>query len=193
MVTAVILAAGASTRMGTQKLLLRFGDEPLVRRVARQICEVGFDDVLVVVGHEYTAVVEALKGLPLRHAVNADYAAGMGTSFRAAIEHVEGDAALFALADQPLVTSREYRMLLDIYLQESPPIVSVRYGEVMAPPHLFTREFFPELAALEHGARPVLHRHAERARVVHFPAELLLDVDTPEDYELAKSRLSAGL
>ena len=76
MVTAVILAAGASTRMGTQKLLLQFGNEPLIRRVARQICEVGFDDVLVVVGHEYTAVVEALKGLPLRHAVNADYARG---------------------------------------------------------------------------------------------------------------------
>jgi molybdenum cofactor cytidylyltransferase len=193
MVTAVILAAGASTRMGTQKLLLRFGNEPLIRRVARQICEVGFDDVLIVVGHEYTAVVEALKGLPLRHAVNADYARGMGSSFRTAIENLDGDAALFALADQPLVTSREYRMLLDLYLKESPPIISVRYGDVMAPPHLLTREFFPELASLEHGARPVLQRHAERTRVLHFPHELLLDVDTPEDYELARSRLSADL
>jgi molybdenum cofactor cytidylyltransferase len=193
MVTAVILAAGASTRMGTQKLLLPFGDEPLVRRIARQICDVGFDDVLVVVGHAHTEVVEALKGLPVRHAVNADYASGMGSSFRTAIEHLDGDAALFALADQPLVTTREYRMLLDLYRQEAPPIVSVRYGEVMAPPHLFTREFFPELSSLEHGARPVLQRHAGKARVLHFPPDLLLDVDTPEDYELAKSRLSAGL
>jgi len=193
MVTAVILAAGASTRMGTQKLLLQFGNEPLIRRVARQICEVGFDDVLVVVGHEYTAVVAALKGLPLRHAVNADYARGMGTSFRTAIENLDSEAALFALADQPLVTSREYRMFLDIYLQQAPPIVSVRYGEVMAPPHLFTREFFPELASLEHGARPILKRHAARTHVLHFPPEMLLDVDTPEDYELAKSRLSLDL
>lgn len=193
MVTAVILAAGASTRMGTQKLLLRFGDEPLVRRVARQICEVGFDDVLVVVGHEYSEVVAALKGLPLGHAVNPDYARGMGTSFRTAIENLDADAALFALADQPLLTSRDYRMLLDAYLEDTPPIVSVRYGEVTAPPHLFTREFFPELASLEHGARPVLLRHADRTRVLGFPPELLLDVDTPDDYELAKSRLSAGL
>jgi molybdenum cofactor cytidylyltransferase len=193
MVTAVILAAGASTRMGTQKLLLPFGNEPLVRRIARQIGEVGFDDVLVVVGHAHKEVVEALNGLPLRHAVNADYARGMGTSFRTAIEHLDSDAALFALADQPLLTSREYRMMLDVYLKDAPPIISVRYGEVMAPPHLFTREFYPELAGLEHGARPILLRHAGRTRVLHFSPELLLDVDTPEDYELAKSRLSAGL
>jgi molybdenum cofactor cytidylyltransferase len=190
MVTAVILAAGASTRMGTQKLLLPFGNEPLVRRAARQVCGAGFDDVLVVVGHEHKQVVAALEGLPVRHSVNKEYAAGMGTSFRTAVSDLDSEAALFALADQPLVSTREYRMVLDAYMKESPAIVSVRYGDVMAPPHLFTREFFHELAQLEHGARPVLQRHADRALVLHFPPELLLDIDTPEDYELARSRLS---
>lgn len=191
MVTAVILAAGASTRMGTQKLLLPFGNEPLVRRIARQVCDVGFDDVLVVVGYEHEKVVAALEGLPLRHVVNKDYAAGMGTSFRTAVSDLDSDAALFALADQPLVSTTEYRMVLDAYVRESPAIVSVRYGDVMAPPHLFTREFFPELAQLVHGARSLLQRHAGRALVLHFPPELLLDIDTPEDYELARIRLSA--
>ena len=50
MISAVILAAGASTRMGTQKLLLPLGGEPLVRRTVRQVCDAGFDDVLVVLG-----------------------------------------------------------------------------------------------------------------------------------------------
>jgi molybdenum cofactor cytidylyltransferase len=99
---------------------------------------------------------------------------------------------MFALADQPFVTANEYRMVLDTYRQQAAAIVSVRYGEVMAPPHLFEREFFPELAQLQHGARPVLHRHVERSVIVRFPADLLVDIDTPEDYELAKSRLSAG-
>jgi molybdenum cofactor cytidylyltransferase len=193
MVSAVVLAAGASTRMGTQKLLLPLGNEPLVRRSVRQICDAGFDEVLVVVGHEHVKVLAALEGLAIRHAVNAAYETGMGSSFRTAVEHLtDSTAAMFALADQPFVTTHEYRTLLDTYRRHAPAIVSVRYGEVMAPPHLFEREFFPELAQLQHGARSVLQRHRERTMVLQFPPDLLADIDTPEDYERAKSRVSSG-
>ena len=148
MISAVVLAAGASTRMGTQKLLLPFGNEPLIRRTVRQVCDAGFDDVLVVLGSEHEATLAALDGLPVRHAVNMQFASGMGSSFRTAVEHLaDSAAAMFALADQPFVTTNEYRTVLDTYREHAPPIVSVRYGEVMAPPHLFEREFFPELAA----------------------------------------------
>src|SRR5882672_3080269 len=100
MVSAVILAAGASTRMGTPKLLLPLGGEPLVRRTARQVCDAGFDDVLVVVGSEHEKIVAALDGLPVRHAINLEYETGMGSSFRTAIEHLPGsEAVMFALAD----------------------------------------------------------------------------------------------
>jgi CTP:molybdopterin cytidylyltransferase MocA len=63
----------------------------------------------------------------------------------------------------------------------------------MAPPHLFSREFFPELAVLEHGARPVLLSHRDKATILTFSSDLLVDVDTPEDYEEVKRRLSSGL
>ena len=193
MISAVILAAGASTRMGVQKLLLPLGGEPLLRRTVRQVCDAGFDDVLVVVGSDWEKTLMALDGLPIRHAVNAEYASGMGSSFRTAVSHLGGSrAAMFALADQPFVTTNEYRTVLDTYRRQAPAIVSVRYGEVMAPPHLFEREFFPELAQLVHGARPVLQRHVERTMVLQFPPDLLMDIDTPEDYELAKSRVSSG-
>jgi molybdenum cofactor cytidylyltransferase len=194
MVSAVVLAAGASTRMGRQKLLLPLDGEALVRRVARAVCEAGFDEVLVVVGSEHERIVRALAGLPIRHAVNPDYATGMGSSFRTAVENLpESNAAMFALADQPLVTSADYRRVLDTYGRHLSPIVSVRYGDVMAPPHLFAREFFPELAALEHGARQVLLRHRDKTTMLMFPPELLVDVDTPEDYEEVKRRLSSGV
>jgi molybdenum cofactor cytidylyltransferase len=193
MVSAVVLAAGASTRMGTQKLLLPLGNEPLVRRSVRQICDAGFDEVLVVLGHEHVKVLAALEGLAIRHALNAAYETGMGSSFRTAVEHLTGSAAaMFALADQPFVTTHEYRTLLDTYRGHAPAIVSVRYGEVTAPPHLFEREFFPELAQLQHGARSVLQRHRDRTMVLQFPPDLLVDIDTPEDYERAKSRVSSG-
>ena len=193
MVSGVILAAGASTRMGQQKLLLPLGDEPLVRRAVRQVCDAGFDDVLVIVGREHEKVLAALEGLPVRHAVNLQYETGMGSSFRTAVEHLDrSDAAMFTLADQPFVTAKEYRAVLDAYLKQAPTIVSVRYGDVTAPPHLFIRDLFPELAQLERGARPVLERHRDQTIVLQFAPELLLDIDTPEDYELAKSRLSSG-
>lgn len=191
--SAVVLAAGASTRMGMQKLLLALDGEPIVRRTVRQVADTGFDEVLVVVGHEHASIVAALEGLPIRSVVNADYASGMGSSFRTAVEHLsDTDAAMFALADQPFVTTREYRTILETYRAERPLIVSVRYGDVTAPPHLFTRELFPELALLQHGARPVLERHRGQTIVLQFPPELLLDIDTPDDYERAKSRLSSG-
>ena len=193
MVSAVVLAAGASTRMGAPKLLLPLDGEPLLRRAVRQVSAAGFDDVLVVIGSEHEAMLAALEGLPVRHAVNLRFASGMGSSFRTAVEHLpDSDAAMFALADQPFVTTNEYRTVLDTYRERASPIVSVRYGEVMAPPHLFEREFFPELAELQHGARSVLHRHIDRTTILRFPPDLLVDVDTPEDYERAKSRLSSG-
>ena len=189
-VAAVVLAAGASTRMGTQKLLLPLDDEPLVRRTVRQVCEAGFDEVLVVVGHEHGKVLAALDGLPIRHAVNPEYATGMGSSFRTAIEHLtDTDAAMFALADQPFVTACDYRALLDAYVGRRPAIVSVRYGDVIAPPHLFTRALYSELAVLQHGARSVLRRHAGEMLELEFPRELLEDIDTPDDYERAKRLL----
>ena len=194
MVSAVVLAAGASTRMGTHKLLLPLEGEPLVRRVVREVAGAGFEDVLVVAGHAHEDVLAALEGLsPVRHTINAEYATGMGSSFRAAVHALpDSRAAMFALADQPLLSSRDYRKLLDAYLERQTGIVSVRYGEVTAPPHLFDRAYFQELAGLEHGARPVLQRHADAATILQFAPELLLDVDTPDDYERARALLSAG-
>jgi molybdenum cofactor cytidylyltransferase len=193
MISAVVLAAGASTRMGTQKLLLPVGGEPLVRRAVKAVCDAGFDEVLTVLGSEHDAVRSALDGLPIRYAHNPNFLSGMGGSFRIAVENLtDSEAAMFALADQPFVTSAEYRTVLEAYRRSKSPIVSVRYGEVTAPPHLFTREFFPELAALEHGARPVLQRHRDRTTILTFPPGLLADVDTPADYEDVKRRLSSG-
>ena len=190
-ITGVILAAGASSRMGTQKLLLPLAGETVVGRTVREVAESGVDDVLVVVGFEHERVTAALEGRRCRITHNPDFATGMGSSFRTAVASLEESAAaMFALADQPFVTAAEYRRLIEAYRQNPPGIVSVRYGDVTAPPHLFDRRFFPELGALEHGARPVLQRHRDKTVVLHFPPEMLLDIDTREDYERAIERLA---
>ncbi len=192
MVSAVVLAAGASTRMGLPKLLLTLGSEPIVRRTVRQVCGSGFDEVLVVSGDQHEGIVKALEGLPVRHAVNPDFATGMGSSFRTGVEHLgDAEAAMFVLADQPFVTAAEYRAILDVWQRNAPVIVGSRFGEVTAPPHLFARTLFPELAGLVHGARPILQRHADRMHVMHFAPDLLMDIDTPDDYERAVARAAS--
>lgn len=179
--------------MGRPKLLLPLGNEPIVRRTARELCESGYDEVLVVSGAEHARIEAALEGLPVRHIVNADFATGMGSSFRAGVSALDDtcEAATFALADQPFVTAQEYRALLETYRLQSPLIVSSRFGDVTAPPHLFDRTLFPELATLQHGARPVLQRHASRMVVLHLPPDRLVDIDTPEEYQQALDRLAA--
>ena len=193
MVAAVVLAAGASTRMGSAKLLLPLGGEPLVRRAVRQVLGAGFDEVLVVLGYQFQQIMAALAGLPCRPVVNHEYPTGMGSSFRVAIAALgETEAAMFTLADQPFLTEHEYQALLETYHRSPGGIVVAQYGEVVAPPHVFAREFYAELSQLERGARPVLHRHADRMTMLRVPPDLLLDVDTPEDYERAIERLSAS-
>ena len=135
----------------------------------------------------------ALEGLPLRHAVNADYASGMGSSFRTAVEHLP--TATPRCSRSPISRSSpadEYRTVLDTYRQQAPAIVSVRYGEVMAPPHLFDARVLPRARQPASTAPARCSSGTPTGRtVLHFPPDLLMDIDTPEDYELAKSRLSS--
>lgn len=195
-ITAVVLAAGASSRMGTHKLLLELGAEPLVRRTVRQVLQANPDDVLVVLGRDPEGVRAALDGLPVRFAENPDYLSGLGSSFRVAVEHLESDvsAALFALADMPFVPPNVYQRVLETYRLHHPAVVAVRYGSdavgwVNAPPHVFDGTLFPELMVLEHGAKPVLERHRQNTVTIDAPADGLFDVDTPEQLEEARSRL----
>lgn len=197
LVTAVVLAAGASSRMGSHKLLQDLGNEPMVRRTVRQVFEAGPSDVLVVLGRDPDDVQNALEGLPVRFARNPDFQSGLGSSFRVAVSslgsHVH--AAMFALADMPFVPDGVYRRALETYRAHRPAIVAVRYssdveGWVKAPPHVFDRAIWPELTTLQHGAKPVLERHRESTITIDAPGDALFDVDTPEQLEQARERLS---
>ena len=187
--------------MGDHKLLLELAGEPIVRRSVNRVLEAGFSSVTVVLGREPDRVKAALEGLPCEFALNPDFLSGMESSFRAAIDSFssEVDAALFTLADQVFLTSLEYQRLLEtfgleVYRTESdgaehPLIVASRYGEVIAPPHVFSSEFFPILGLPGRGAKPLIQANLERTRFVDHAPELLFDVDTPEDYAQAKITL----
>ena len=194
-VRAVLLAAGTSSRMGTHKLLLELGGEPLVRRSVRTLLKAGCAQVNVVLGRDPDAVKHALEGLPCQFAFNPDFAsAGMERSLRTGVQSLPDleRPMLLALADQPFVSVQMLSRLMDVYDKHKPYIAASRYGEVIAPPHIFGSELLPVLGLDGHGAKPLIQKHLEHVVFLDQPLEALFDIDTPEDLEQARAKLNAS-
>nr|MDQ2997746.1 nucleotidyltransferase family protein [Chloroflexota bacterium] len=166
-VAALILAAGASSRMGSPKQLLDWGGQPLVRAAAEMALAAQLDPLLVVVGGAQGQVADALAGLPLRMIANPDYAAGQSTSLRAGIAALgqDADAVVVLLGDQPFVTAAIIEQLVTEWQTSGAAIVAPTYAGQRGNPVLFAHSVFPELLAVQgdQGARGVLA--ADRARV----------------------------
>lgn len=186
-VAGVLLAAGESTRMGSNKLLLALDGESLLRRCARRAVAAGLDPVLVVLGHEAERAERELAGLACRPVLNPAHATGQDSSLRAGIAAVPDDAAaaVILLADMPHVTEEMIAALVARYRETGAALVVSEYGGVHAPPTLYDRSLFVEILGMESGGsgRQVVGRHRGQAEVVPFPAGRIVDLDTPGDVE----------
>jgi molybdenum cofactor cytidylyltransferase len=190
-VAGIVLAAGSSVRMGRNKLLLELAGESVVRRSVSRALAV-LDPVVVVLGHEAARVRQELARLPCRTIVNPEHGRGMDTSVRAGIAAVPADAgaAVVLLADMPLVTPAMLAALVERFSATGAPLVISQYGGAIAPPHLFARPLFAELAEAGSG-KAVITRHRAEAEVLAWPAELLADLDLPGDRERVEALLAA--
>ncbi|MFY9986157.1 MAG: nucleotidyltransferase family protein [Chthoniobacterales bacterium] len=114
MVSAVVLAAGLSTRMGRNKLLLNFKDKPLIARLVDTLLASKIDEVIVVLGHEIEKVRAELQGKPVRLVHNPDYREGLSTSVRTGVDAVSPDAdgIMICLADQPLLEPADVNQIV---------------------------------------------------------------------------------
>ncbi len=186
-VAGVLLAAGTSSRMGGNKLLLELEGETLLRRVARRALEGGLSPVLVVLGHQAERARQELAGLACHAVLNPDYEQGITSSIAAGLAAVpaEAPAAVMLLGDMPFVTSEMIAALVARYRETRAPLVVSDYQGVAAPPMLYDRGLFAELAALAGGScgQRVVKRHRDEAEVLAWPASALADLDQPDDYE----------
>jgi molybdenum cofactor cytidylyltransferase len=190
-IAAIVLAAGASTRMGRQKLTLPMaGGRPLVRLAVEQVLAAGLDEVVVVVGGDADTVAAALATLPVRVIVNPRYAEGQSTSLRAGLDALRPgtDAAVVALGDQPLPDPDVIRRLVAAFRTTGRPIAVPVYRDGRGNPVLFGATLFGELRGVtgDQGGRGVIAR--DPARVVEVPVDMAMpaDIDTPQDYEAAR-------
>jgi molybdenum cofactor cytidylyltransferase len=195
-VTALVLAAGRSTRMGAvNKMLAEIGGKPLVRIAVEQAVASHAQPVIVVTGHEREKVEAALKDLPVRFAHNSDYAEGLGTSLKAGIAAVpdEADAAIVCLGDMPQVDAALINRLIAAFDPERGALVIVpSINGKRGNPVVWSRRFFHDLMAIQGdvGARHLIGNYAEAVAEVPVAGEAALtDVDTPESLLAVKAEI----
>lgn len=184
----LVLAAGASRRMGRPKQLLPVDGAPLVRRVVGAAAASPAKPLVVVLGAHAAEIRPGLEGLAAHVVENAAWAEGMGASIRSGMAALDALApqakgVVICLADQPDLCADHIAALIEAAETGGRSIVaSVRGGRRM-PPVLFAARHFPDLRQLEGdvGARALIEAHA--AEVAEVPAEALRDLNTPLDYE----------
>lgn len=191
---AVILAAGASTRMGTPKQLLEFDGRPLLLRAIDAALASTVWPVVVVLGAHAAQIRPLLARLPVLVAETPEWSEGMAASIRAGVTMLRQfsralDGTVVALCDQPAFSAAVIAQLVAAQRTTGRSIVAARYSGRHGAPALFLREHFATLAHLtgEFGARDLLNADPARVTGVDLPA-LAIDLDTPAD--LAALRLS---
>jgi molybdenum cofactor cytidylyltransferase len=185
-VAGIILAAGSSSRLGGAKQVLLWRGQPLVRHVAIAALAAGLSPVIIVTGSMSSQVEAAVSGLPIALAYNPAWQAGQSTSLVAGLQFLppETGSVIFLLADQPQVPANLLQALVDLHAETLSPLVAPQVQGRRANPVLFDRQTFPDLLTLsgDVGGR-ALFSHYNVAWLPWHDTGLILDVDTPEDYQ----------
>jgi len=191
-VAGILLAAGTSSRMGSNKLLFDLKGESVLRSAARRALAGGLSPLLVVLGHQAEKTFRELDGLPCQAVVNEGYERGITSSIQTGIAALppEVDAVVILLSDMPFVAPEMIQALIARYRESTAPLVISDYEGVNAPPMLYDRSLFAEILAMTGGAcgKQVIKRHRGEAEVLSWPAAALADLDVPEDY----ARITGG-
>jgi molybdenum cofactor cytidylyltransferase len=199
MISAVILAAGLSSRMGRTKALLASDTgESFLARIVRSLKEAGIDDVVAVIGHDRDAIAEAMRRdrVPARIVVNERYRTGQRSSVIAgldAIDRPEVEAMMLTLVDVPLFASSTARAVIDRYRTSGSPVIRPVRGDQHGHPIVIDRSLFGDLRRSDSdaGIKPIVRAHVSSTGDVTVDDDgAFVDVDTPERYyELFGRRL----
>lgn len=183
---AVLLAAGASTRLGRSKQLIEVDGEPLLRRAARALLGTSPHTFVVVLGHETTALRTCVADLPLQCIVAPDHSEGLAASLRTGIAALPTacDGALVALTDQPALDAGHLLALCDAWRAAPAQAIASAYAGVVGVPALLPRAWFADVMRLhgDTGARALLRERGAQVIAINATA-LAHDIDTPDDLE----------
>lgn len=183
----LILAAGASSRMGQPKQLLPYQDEPLIRHLVKMSLQT-HQRVLVVIGALHEKIAESLKDLPVQTVVNSAWKNGLSASLQcgvkqALVQDPQIQGVLVVLGDQPLITATHLKNLIKQGNSEEGTLVATDYGDMLGVPAYIGKRYFPDIMQLsgDAGARSIMGQYPQALRKVLFPGAKI-DLDTREDW-----------
>jgi len=183
-VAIVLLAAGASIRMGKSKQLLQFRNRSLVRYLTEVALGSRALYTCVVLGAESARVQQELADLPVTILHNSRWPEGMSSSIRVGLASLPDgvSGAIIMLCDQPFVTTDLLNSMLDAYTSSGKPIIACEYAGTLGVPALFDRSLFPELFNItgDRGAKEIITLRAGNVHRIPFP-DGTVDLDTPSD------------
>ncbi len=194
-IAAIVLAAGRSSRMGSNKLLADMGGKPLIAWTIQNILDSQVREVFVVTGHEADETKAALGPYKVKILHNANFASGLASSVGVGVSAARDfDGALICLGDMPLVSPAIINALIEAFdpLNDGDIVVPLHQG-MIGNPVLWGAKFFTELQQLQgdRGARGLIEKYTERVVRIDIDDEAVaLDSDTPEG--LAHIRSIAG-
>ena len=195
-VAAVVLAAGASTRLGQPKQLAPIGGRPALAYTLDALRASSIDRVVLVLGHHADAIAAALDLTEITVVRNDAYAEGQSTSVLAGVKSLGDDvaAALMVVGDQPLLAPTVVDAIVRAYEQTGGPFIVPVYAGEWGNPVLLARATWPLLDNLkgDTGARPILRKHMDMVLEVPVPGSLLDDIDTPDDYARIRARMEGA-
>lgn len=176
----IILAAGASRRLGSPKQLVQYQGISLLRHTALEAIQSQMGAVHIITG-AYPELADEISDLPCAIHYHKGWTDGMGSSIAFGVSQIEADAqaVIISTSDQPYITSTIYQQL-----DGSSSIMVSRYQEGAGPPSYFSSDFFDELRALtgDTGAKSIIRDHRDLVHYVDFPRGDV-DIDTLEDVE----------
>lgn len=186
---AIILAAGASKRMGRPKQLLSYQQETLLSYMAKSALEAKVTRTVVILGANATQIETSINSLPVEIVINQQWHEGISSSIRCGIEYIQKshqciEAVVFLTCDQPFVTSEIIDQLINRYCLTGKPIIASAYRETLGIPALFSQSFLPELMKLrgDRGAQKIIKQYLHLVDYIDFPLGII-DLDTPENYQ----------
>jgi molybdenum cofactor cytidylyltransferase len=196
-IAAVVLAAGLSSRMGSNKLLAEWRGKKLVRLVAEAALESQARPVIVVTGHEAAKVEAALQGLDVAFVYNPAYADGLSTSLKAGIRAAPetADGALVLLGDMPEIRGGLInRMIAGFSPVDGRAICVAMHDHQRGNPVLWARRFFAEIESVrgDQGARQLFAAHDDLICEIESGGAVLRDVDTPDALAALRAEGLAG-
>jgi len=197
MITAIILAAGKSTRMGSPKMLLPWGDTTIMEHVIAVFSNAGIKDILVVTGgareRVEAVILECEKRYPVRSVHNKEFKTGeMLSSIQCGLQDLleRGvGAAMIGLGDQPQVQENSVRLLMKAFLETKSPLVVPSFQMRRGHPWLVVSSLWNELIEMDSTQTPrnFLNAHAKDIYYVNMDTPTILsDLDTPDDYHAAQ-------